>query len=514
MGVKLTEPSRAPDTLLSVRGLTKSFGPVAALTGLDLDVRAGEVHALIGQNGSGKSTFIKSISGYHQPDSGEVTLHGAVLDLPVSQGQLAGLGLAFLHQDAPVAPAMTVLENIRVGRYGQRMLAPISRRTELHRVRALLDSVGLTADPDMPAIRMPAAERALLGFAAAVDSLSDRGGVLVLDEPTASLPPGAAQLLFDAIRRLTASGSAVLFVSHRLDEIQEISDRVSVLRDGRLVSTVTTSETSEDELVALMLGRELAEIYPSRHDAGDGEPAPSTTLRLAGLGGRLIDGVSLEVKAGEIVGVTGLVGMGQDELPYLIYGALPMSAGSLEINGEPVPRVTPNALRQRGVALVPADRARASGSLLATISENISLPVLGSFFTGGLLRRKRERNNSAALISTYDVRPGVADAPLGTLSGGNQQKVLLAKWLQSRIELLILHEPTLGVDIGSRAQIFSIVRDAADRGTAVLVASSEYEDLANFCDRIVVLSHGRVVAELSGEQLTEEAILHSCFVAA
>jgi ribose transport system ATP-binding protein len=380
-------------------------------------------------------------------------------------------------------------------------------------VRALLDSVGLTADPDMPASRMPTAERALLGFAAAVDSLSDRGGVLVLDEPTASLPPGAAQLLFDAIRRLTATGSAVLFVSHRLDEIEKISNRVSVLRDGRLVSTVTTSETNEDELVSLMLGRKLAEIDPTR-DTGDNEPARSRVLTATGLTGGVVDSVSLDVKAGEIVGVTGLVGMGQDELPYLIYGALPIASGSIKVNSEAVRRVTPSAMRQRGVALVPADRARASGSLLATISENISLPILGAFFTHGSLSRKREADNSNALIATYDVRPGVAGAPLGTLSGGNQQKVLLAKWLQSTVELLILHEPTLGVDIGSRAQIFSIVREAADRGTAVLVASSEYEDLANFCDRIVVLNHGKVVAELSGDQLTEEAILHSCFVAA
>ncbi len=498
--------------LLTIRGLTKHFGPVAALTGLDLDVQAGEVHALIGQNGSGKSTLIKSLAGYHQPDSGEITLHGAALELPMSQGELARAGLAFLHQDAPVAAEMTVLENIRVGRYSQRMLGRISPRAERRRVRGILDSVGISADPDMLAGELPAAQRALLGFAAALASLPERGGVLVLDEPTASLPPGAAQLLFDAVRRIIAQGSGVLFVSHRLDEITEISHRVSVLRDGRHVGSVVTAETSEPELVRLMLGRDLDEVYPDRGDAV-GSTA-STVLSVRGLTGLLVDDVDLTVRAGEIVGVTGLVGMGQDELPYLVYGALPLKSGSVAINGSVVTSVRPAALRARGVALVPADRARASGALLASIMENLSLPVLRGFFRGGVLRGREERANALRLVEQFDVRPRSIDPTLSALSGGNQQKVLLAKWLQSPTELLMLHEPTLGVDIGSRAQIFSIVRAAADRGTAVLVAYSEYEDLAGICDRIVVLSRGRVVDELSGERLTEQAIQHSCFIAA
>lgn len=509
----MTQASPAAPPLLTIRGLTKHFGNVAALTGLDLDVRAGEVHALIGQNGSGKSTLIKSLSGYHQPDAGEITLHGTVLELPIAQGELASAGLAFLHQDAPVAPAMTVLENIRVGRYGQRMLGKISPRAERRRVRALLESVGLSADPDMPASRMPTAERAMLGFAAAVDSLGPTGGVLVLDEPTASLPPGAAQLLFDAVRRITATGSAVLFVSHRLDEIEAISNRVSVLRDGRRVGTVDTAATNEDELVSMMLGRDLDEVYPDKSSTAV-EGSSTIVLSASAVTGRIVTDVAVDVKAGEIVGVTGLVGMGQDELPYLIYGALPMRSGEVSINGEKLPSVTPSQLRRRGVALVPADRARASGALLASVSENLSLPVLGSFFSRGILRGRKEQANAKRLVDEYDVRPAAAHIPLGTLSGGNQQKVLLAKWLQSSTELLMLHEPTLGVDIGSRAQIFSIVRTAADRGTAVLVASSEYEDLANICDRIIVLNHGRVVAELTGDRMTEEAILHSCFIAA
>lgn len=495
--------------LLVVRGLTKHFGSVAALTGLDLDVRAGEVHALIGQNGSGKSTFIKCLAGYHTPDAGDIVLHGQALTGPLTQGQLAAAGLAFLHQDAPVAHAMTVLENIRLGRYAARLMGHVSPRAERARVRSLLRSVGLDVDPDLPAGRLPAAERSLLGFAAAVDSLPERGGVLVLDEPTSSLPPGAAQRLFDAIRTLTASGSGVIFVSHRLDEITAVTDRVSVLRDGQHVGTVETARTNEEELIRLMLGRDLTEIYPAK------DPAPGeVVLAATGLTGRIVNGVDLQVRAGEIVGVTGLVGMGQDELPYLLYGGLPLREGRIAVEGRSLEHVTPRAARMLGIALVPADRAAASGALGATVAENLSLPVLSQYFRYGRLDLHAERRRAAELVTQYDLRPPRTDVRLGAFSGGNQQKVLLAKWLQAKPRLLLLHEPTLGVDIGSRAQIFSIVRAAADEGAAVVVASSEYEDLANICDRVLILSRGRPVAELSGAQLTEEAILHGCFVAA
>lgn len=502
----MTEP------LLVIRGLTKRFGAVAALSGLDLDVRAGEVHALIGQNGSGKSTLIKSLAGYHHPDAGELRLHGDPLDPALTQGQLADAGLAFLHQDAPVAPAMTVLENIRLGRYRQRMLGRISTRRERRRVRDLLGSVGLDVDPETNAGTMPAAERALLGFAAALDSLPAKGGVLVLDEPTASLPPGAAELLFDAIRRVTASGSGVLFISHRLDEVMEISDRVSVLRDGVRVDTVETADASEDSLVSLMLGRDLDEVYPDRDDVAVTDTTPVLDAR--GISGRLVQGVDVAVRRGEIVGVTGLVGMGQDELPYLLYGALPMRSGSVLVHGTELPGVTPRRLRGHRISLVPADRARASGAPAASVMENLSLPVLDRFFSGGFLRRRAESGRARELISRFDVRPADPAKPLSALSGGNQQKVLLAKWLQIETAVILLHEPTLGVDIASRAQIFQIIREAADEGTGVLIASSEYEDLANLCDRVLVLNRGRVVAELTGNGLSEERILHHCFIAA
>lgn len=498
-----------PPAVVTLSGLGKRFGAVWALRGLDLDLRPGEVHALIGQNGSGKSTLIKTLAGYHAPDEGTIAVHGEPVGLPMAPGEAARLGMAFLHQDAPVAPALTVTENIRVGRYAYGPLGRIRWRQERAAVRALLDSVGLSVDPDLPASRLPAAERALLGFATAVQALPARGGVLVLDEPTACLPPSGAELLFRAVRRLTAAGSAVVFVSHRLDEVMAVADRVSVLRDGRHVATVRTEEVDRDGLVQLMLGREAGQIYPDREP-----PGSEVVLEASSVSGRLVDDVSLRLHGGEVVGVTGLVGMGQDELPYLLYGALPLRSGRVSVGGRPMRRVRPRELRAAGVALLPADRARASGIPAATVGENLTLPVLDRFFAGGRLRHGREQAAVRDLVARYDVRPPSPGRRLGALSGGNQQKVLLAKWLQAGPRVVLLHEPTQGVDIASRAHIFRIVRAAADAGAGVLIASSEYEDLAHLCDRVLVLHHGRPGVELSGARLTEDAITRSCLLSA
>ncbi|GHH79368.1 putative ribose/galactose/methyl galactoside import ATP-binding protein 1 [Streptomyces sulfonofaciens] len=501
--------STPPAAVVALSGLGKRFGAVWALRDLHMELRAGEVHALIGQNGSGKSTLIKTLAGYHEPDEGSIAVHGEPVRLPLLPRESARLGMAFLHQDAPVAPALTVTENIRVGRYEHRALGRIRWRRERERVRALLASVGLTADPDQPASRLPLAERALLGFATAVQALPERGGVLVLDEPTACLPPSGAQLLFRAVRKVTAAGSAVLFVSHRLDEVMAVSDRVSVLRDGLHVATVETAQTDRDELVRLMLGRDAGRVYPDREP-----PGTDVVLAAENVSGRLVQGVDVRIRSGEVVGITGLVGMGQDELPYLLYGALPLRSGRVSVDGTPVDRVGPRRMRAAGVALLPADRARASGAPGATVGENMTLPVLDRFFTGGRLRHARERSAVRGLITRYDVRPPRPGQRLGALSGGNQQKVLLAKWLQDSPRVVLLHEPTHGVDIASRAHIFRIIRAAADAGTGVLIASSEYEDLASLCDRVLVLHHGRPGAELSGAGLTEDALTRSCLLAA
>lgn len=494
--------------LLDIRGLRKTFGGTVALAGVDLEIAPGEVHALVGQNGSGKSTLIKVLSGYHVPDAGTVRVLGADLRFPMRPGEATRRGLSFLHQDAPVAGSMTVLENMRVGRFPGSPVSRINWRQERQRVRQLLGSMGLDVEPDVLAARLPQAERALIGFAAAAQTLPDSGGVLVLDEPTACLPPSGADRLFGAIRSLTRRGSGVVFVSHRLDEVLAISDRISVLREGRLVGTVRTAETTQADIVALMLGRELSRLYPER----DGVPT-DPVLTVDNISGRIVGGVDLTVRRGEILGVTGLVGMGQDELPYLLYGALPSRTGSVAVEGTVV-RTEPRQMRAAGVTLLPADRAGSSGVLSASVGENLSLPVLSRFFRAGVLRHKREARAAQALLARYDVRPPRESARLGALSGGNQQKVLLAKWLQSSPKVILLHEPTQGVDIGSRSQIFRIIETAAAAGAAVLIASSEYEDLAHLCDRVLVLNRGRIVAELASADLSEHAIISACLLAA
>lgn len=490
---------------LQVRGLTKTFGGTRALNAVDLDVAAGEIHALVGQNGSGKSTLIKILSGYHAPDAGEVSIKGQRARLPFRPGDSHRYGLSFVHQELSLAEGMTVLENLRLGHYRTTRYGRLLWASERRRARELLKTMNLELDPDLPVREVPQAERALIGIVRALSQVGGEG-VLVLDEPTAYLPAPAVDQLFAAVRAVAQRGSAVLFVTHRLEEVIALSDRVSVLRDGSLVGTLTTKEASEAQIIALMLGRELGQIYPSRS-----HPEGEHALAVRGLSGAIATDLNFSVRRSEIVGMTGLVGMGHDEVPYLIFGSRNRSTGEIALSGRTVQRPTPASMRAAGVALLPADRQRSSGSLHATVLENITLPVLGSFFSRGLLNHRAERKQVLRLMQEFEVRGAEPDRQLGSLSGGNQQKVLLAKWLQSRPAVLMLHEPTQGVDVGSRRQIFGIIREVADAGAAVLIASAEYEDLANICNRVLVMRHGRIVSELSGAELTEDRIVEQCY---
>jgi ribose transport system ATP-binding protein len=491
--------------LLAAHGLSKSFGGTRALDGVDLELRRGEVHALIGQNGSGKSTLIKILSGFHAPDDGSVLVNGDPVHLPLRPGEPERLGLSFLHQESCVAERMSVLENLRLRRYETTWYGRLAWRRERQRVRELLATMNVDVAPDVPMRSVPQAERALIGFVRAAQDLHERPGVLILDEPTESLPAPAVARLFDAIRTVARRGSAVLFVSHRLEEVREISDRISVIRDGRLVGTVGRDDATEVRLISMMLGRELGHLYPKRVEAeGD------SILRVRGLSGSIATDIDLDVRSGEIVGLTGLVGMGHDEVPYLIFGARVPAKGTVAVAGKTL-EPSPRTMRRAGVALLPADRARASGVRSATVRENVTLPVLDRFFTRGRLRKADERARVLRLLVEFGVHPQDPDRRFGSLSGGNQQKALLGKWLQVSPSLLLLHEPTQGVDIGSRREIFRIIREVAAAGTAVVIASSEYEDLANVCNRVVVMRRGRTVTELGGDDLNSERILERCY---
>jgi ribose transport system ATP-binding protein len=495
---------------IEIENLSKSFAGVQVLFGVGLAVAPGEVHGLVGRNGSGKSTLIKILSGYHEPDpGGRLRIAGREVSLPVPLGASHRLGLSFVHQDLGLTPALTVLENLRIGRFETGFGWRIRWREERAFVETQLRRFGVDASAGTLVRDLPAVDRALVAIVRALTQLADvEGGVLVLDEPTAYLPFDGVGRLFDAVRAVAAQGAGVIFVSHRLEEISTITSRVSVLRDGRLAGTAETATTSEDQLIELILGGRLEQ-------GARAEPAVGAerVMRARGLSGHVVRDLDLDLHRGEVLGLTGLIGMGHEEVPYLLFGAH-TGTGTVEIDGTTfeAERLTPRRSIAAGMALVPADRQGASGVASLTLKQNVTLPALDQFFVGGVLRQHREAEHAGRLLEAHGVRPPSPGRPLGTLSGGNQQKALLAKWFQRHPSVLLLHEPTQGVDVHAREDIFREIRRVADEhACAVLYISSDYDDFARICGRVLVFRYGRVVAELRGSDLNEDRIVESCY---
>jgi ribose transport system ATP-binding protein len=498
-----------PPPVLAIEGLTKSFGGTRALRGVSLEVAAGRVHGLVGQNGSGKSTLIKILSGFHVPDDGSLHVHGEPVRLPIAHRTLQELGIAFVHQDLGLVPTMSVMENLAVGRFDTGFGRRIRWGAERSRTLELLRRFELDVEPETRVERLSQAERAIVAIIRALPDVEQhaRGGLLVLDEPTAALPAHEIGRLFDAIRSIARSGSAVLIVTHNLDEVFDITDDVSVLRDGRLVAERSTAGLAERELIGLIVGRDLG-----TSTTGGDHRAGSAVMDAEDLHGEVVHGVSVSVRRGEILGLTGLVGAGHDELPYLLAGARPVRSGRLTVDGKETANLTPERAKRAGVVLLPGDRQHQSAILGASVRENVTLPALPSFRGRfGAIDRRREREVAQGVLERFDVHPPELERPMLTLSGGNQQKALLGRCLRMDPQVLLLHEPTQGVDIGARQGIFGFLREAADAGTAVVCSSVEYEDLANVCDRVLVFRRGRVVADLSGSARTHDAILAHCY---
>ena len=495
----------------AVRGLSKAFGGAQALKGVDLTVLPGEIHGLLGENGSGKSTLIKILAGFHAPDAGELSVDGEPVPLPLSAGQFRELGFDFVHQDLGLIPSLSVLENLRVATIAS---PPNPWYLSWGQERAAASAALARYGSNLPLSRrvsdLAPIDRALLAIVRAVEGLRTAGrrGVLILDEPTVFLPAHETQRLFDLLRRIVADGSSVLFVSHNLDEVVGLTDRITVLRDGMAVGTVITEKVTKAELVELIIGHALAE---SALESTKSEARPMRAVVKA-LSGARITNVDFEIRQGEVLGLTGLVGSAFEEVPYLLFGARP---GTGSIRGDrlslDVATLEPREALQSGIALIPSDRLREGSIASVSAMDNLTLPVLDRFFVGLRLRRRTMRAATQELMTTFDVRPADPDMRYGSFSGGNQQKVLLAKWLQLRPTLLLLHEPTQGVDVGAREQIYAVLREARANGTSVICASSDHDELATIADRVLVFGTHSIIGELTGADLSKERIAHMSY---
>jgi len=498
--------------LLQMSNVSKTFTGVTVLSGVDLTVCEGEIHALLGQNGSGKSTLIKILSGYHAPDEGaQIQVRGEDIPLPLNPGDPLKLGIAFVHQDLGLADDLSLVDNLSVGEYRLKRGWRIDWRKQEEAVAASLREFGIEEDvrADVSRLSSPA-RRALVAIARAVTYIRrhHEGGVLVLDEPTVYLPRDEVRHLQDVVRRLADDGVGVLYVTHRLDELRDFADRATVLRDGRSVGVVDIRSKGTSGLVQLITGTAVDFGGPRDSDVNR---TAGELLNVKGLtGGRVAD-VSFSLRPGEVVGLAGLVGMGQDDVLGLIFGATRRTAGEVVVDGERLPS-DPRAAIDHGVSFLPADRPKLSAAVTETVAENVTLPVLTKlFFSNGRVQTRQERKHVTALLDRFDVRPRNPLLEMARLSGGNQQKALLAKWLQTEPRVLLLDEPVQGVDIGAKAQIFDRLRETATAGCGLVIASSEYDDLALLCDRVLILVDGRVDRVLTGAQVTKDQIAAACY---
>jgi L-arabinose transport system ATP-binding protein len=484
---------------LRAERIGKSFGPVRALADVSLDVRAGEVLALMGENGAGKSTLLRVLSGDHAPDAGLLVLDGEPVHFG-SPRDAHRAGLRVIQQEPEIVPHVSVAENVYLGALPSRGRI-LDKRTLYDQVRADIERRGFSGllDPRTLGSELSAAQRQLVEI---LHALVGDVRVIAFDEPTSSLSDHEVDALFGLIRRLRDDGVAVVYVSHRMSEIFAIADRVAVLRDGRYVGDRTVAQTSEAELVRMMVGRDLVDMF-TRESRAPGE----VVLNVRGLVTDDVRDIDLEVRAGEVVGLGGLVGAGRSELALAVAGAVPIRAGHVEIAGKAVHLRSPADALRAGIGLAPEERKAQALLLRRTIRDNVSLAVLSRISRLHVVGRRAERDLARRYVSQLSVRASGIEQEVGTLSGGNQQKVVLARWLARHPRLLILDEPTRGVDVGAKAEIYSIVNDLAAEGMALLVISSEMPELLGLSDRIVVMQGGRVTGRLSRAEATEERVL-------
>lgn len=485
--------------ILELNHISKSFPGVQALSDVHFDVRPGEVHALLGENGAGKSTLIKIVSGVYRPDSGEIRIDGQkVLFNNPREAQLKGV--ATIYQELSLYPELTVAENIFIGHAPRNRFGMIDWRAMYDRAEEILHSLDIT---DMDVRRkvgtMTVGNRQRVEIAKA---LSQNARILIMDEPTAALTEADVQRLFSIVRLLRERGVGVIYITHRMEEVFELADRVTVLRDGQYVDTRAINEVREDELISMMVGRTIDQLFP-KLKAVIGPPV----LEVRNLWRRpLTRGVSLTVRAGEIVGLAGLVGSGRSELAQVIFGITPAESGEILVDGQRVHIKSPTQAMKLGIAYVPEDRGTQGLVKQMRIRENVSLAMLRQLSRGAFIDRKAEHRLAVDTIKQLNIRAYSADQIVNKLSGGNQQKVVVGKWLARKPRLLIMDEPTRGIDVGAKAEIHRLMSELAQQGLAVLMISSELPEVLGMSDRVLVMRMGKIVAEFNREEATQESV--------
>ena len=487
---------------LEVRAIRKGFGGVEVLHGVDLDAAGGSVLALLGENGAGKSTLVKIIAGDYQPDSGEIVVGGerfSALD-PITARRL---GIKMIFQELADAPTLTVAENISLGRWPSRR-GMVRWRDVRRRAQGVLDQLGVELALDEPVGALSVGERQVVEIARA---LSDEARCLILDEPTAALSARETERLFGFIGRLRDQGVALIYITHRLDEVRAIADRVAVLRDGELVLEGEAPKLSRRELVTAMVGRSIADVHRPEDVPDGGAKAPVMAFDGATLSGSFED-VTLALRPGEVLALYGKLGSGTAEVAQCAFGLRQLTGGRLELDGEHVTFRKPSEAIAAGVGLLPADRQREGAFMVRPVAENLAAPSWSRLAgRGGIITRRREAHAYRRWHDELNIRSRNDPAQtLATLSGGNQQKVLLGRWLERRSRVLVLIEPTRGVDVGARQEIYRSIRELARGGVGVLVATSDYEEVVQVADRAAVMARGRVVAELADEEITMDRL--------
>ena len=485
--------------ILSVRGIIKRFGRAQVLTDIDLDLHPGEIHALVGENGAGKSTLTRIVSGLYPPDGGEIILAGKTVIVP-SPAVAQSMGIALIHQEPLTFPDLDVAENIFIGRQPRKGNV-IDWATMYNEARRLLDDLGVSIDPRAKVRGLSIADQQMVEMASA---LSQNARILIMDEPTAALTPSEVHDLFTIMRRLKEQGTAILFISHRLEEVFDISDRVSVLRDGEMVGQVIPAQSSRSEVVRMMVGRPLSALFEKEQMAEFGEPR-LVVKNLTTYG--LFYNISFQVRAGEILCLAGLVGARRTEVARAIFGIEPPDEGEVWLDGKRVQVPNPKVAVQLGMAYVPEDRQKHGLLLPMRIDQNMTLPILREVSRFGWLNNAQETNIARDWQGKLDIRMRSPEQSAWELSGGNQQKVVLSKWLLTQPKVLILDEPTRGVDIGAKAEVHHLMSELAHQGIAILMISSELPEVLAMSDRILVMREGHMMGEFSREEATQEKVM-------